>query len=186
MRATRWIVGALLLAAVVLAVKYTRHYFVAKNFYAVEPGLCRGGKQSGRVFSQLLREHHFKTVISLAGEFPEERKAAEAAGARYLVFKWKGSGLGPFDEYQQVAKLLQDPALRPVFYHCFGGEKRTNAATFAYLIETGLPPETAFARLEPYGFSKADDTQLYAHLQEYVTWRELQRAHTASPATAHK
>ena len=178
----RIVIGLFLaIAGVVLTIKYTRYYVIPKNFKMVEKDLFRGGKQSDRVFGELLETYKFKTVVSLTGEFKEQEKAAVAGGAKYVFYAWRGSGVGPFNEYKEAALLLANPASRPAFFHCYAGDKRSNATTFAVSLEEGMSAEQAFARLEQFGFSKTEDTTLYQHLKEYAAWREIQNKDALQP-----
>jgi hypothetical protein len=173
----KWFVALasiLVIVGLILTVKYTRFYFIPKNFNVVEQDLYRGGKQTDRVFRELLDKYKFKTVVSLTGEFKEQEKAATDAGAKYIHYSWHGSGVGPFDEYQAVGALLKDTATRPALFHCYGGDKRCNAVTFAISLEEGMSPDKAFERLEQFGFSRTADTTLYQHLKDYAEWREQQ------------
>jgi hypothetical protein len=172
MRFSPFVIGILTVLALVLIAKNTRYYFIAKRFYTVDDNLYRGGKQRDAKFTDLLHTYNFKLVISLAGEINGQRKIAESNGAKYVAYHWRGSGRGPFDEYLTVARLLKEHAGESVFYHCWSGEKRTNAATYAYYLEMGLSPEAAFAHLHPYGFSELDDAGLHEYLLEYTAWRE--------------
>ena len=171
----------LVIVGLILTIKYTRFYFIPKNFNVVEQDLYRGGKQTDRVFRELLDKYKFKTVVSLTGECKEQEKAAADAGASYVFYNWHGSGVGPFNEYQAVSTLLTNTATRPAFFHCAAGDKRSNAVTFAISLDEGMTPDKAFARLEQYGFSKTIDTTLYQHLKDYAEWRERQSKDVKPP-----
>jgi protein tyrosine phosphatase (PTP) superfamily phosphohydrolase (DUF442 family) len=179
------VVAVVGLVAVALTIKYTRFYFIPKNFQVIEKDLYRGGKQTDRIFVELLNQYKFKTVVSLTGEFKEQEQAATDAGAKYVHYAWHGSGIGPFEEYQAVGKLLKEAA-RPTFYHCYGGDKRASAATFAVSLEEGMTPDEAFKRLQQFGFSNTEDSALYQHLKDYAAWREKNAATSSNPpATQH-
>ena len=65
-----------------------------KTFNTVEQGVYRGmGRQSDRVFHQLLDQYKFKTVVSLTGEAKEQEKAVTDTGGKYVHYNWHGSGL---------------------------------------------------------------------------------------------
>ncbi len=175
----------LVVAGLILTIKYTRYYVLPKNFKMVEKDLYRGGKQSDRVFQELLDKYKFKTVVSLTGNFKDQEKAAAAGGAKYIYYTWHGTGVGPFTEYKEAGVLLANAASRPAFFHCYAGDKRSNATTFAISLEEGLSVEQAFTRLEQFGFSKTEDRTLYQHLKEYADWREAQlKEAAAKPAGA--
>ena len=184
---------ALLAGVVIFAVltsagfllNHYKYYFYPRRFFAVEPGaLYRGGRQTPRVLERLIRKHGFRTIINLddkildddpADPRPDrylfEKKLAQAFGIQYHGFLWKGTGVGPFPEYDRAASLIADSA-RPVFLHCSAGSKRTGAALAAYWIRFhGLTYEQAMARLRNECDVVLDEQgALPTHLQNYYEY----------------
>jgi len=172
----KWLI--LLVCGVVVvygAIKASYYVFPLRFHRIDESPVYRGALQKDRVFKKILEDHEIKTVISLTGEIEPQRKIAEAAGARYLVYHWWGSGVGPFEEYREVGRILADPSSQPVFFHCVGGDHRSSAATFSYLLEKGASLDEALDTLEEYGFDPAEERMLAEHLRAYAEWRN-QRA----------
>ena len=153
------------------AIKASYYVFPLRFHRIDESPVYRGALQKDRVFKKIVEDHQFKTVISLAGEIESQRKIAEAAGARYLVYHWRGSGVGPFEEYREVGQILANPSSQPVFFHCVGGDHRSSAATFSYLLEKGVSLEEALDKLEEYGFNAAEERMFADHLRAYAEWR---------------
>ena len=164
-----------LTVCVVLAIKY-RFFVFQKKFQVVEEGaIYRGAEQTDGVFRELVTDLHCKSVISLMGSVDNEAKWSNQNHIKYYTFTWNGSGWGAFDQYYEVGKLLHSQAERPIFFHCAAGDHRANAATFAYLLESGHNAEDALDILvNKFGMSEEEEekSELAAHLRDYAVWRE--------------
>ena len=177
-----WLILLVCGVAVVYGAIKASYYVFPLRFYRIdESPVYRGALQKDRVFKKIVEDHKLKTVVSLTGEIDSQREIAEAAGARYLVYRWQGSGVGTFEEYQEVGRILADPSSSPVFFYCVGGHQRSNAATFSYLLEKGASLEEALDQL--YDFDAVEDSRLGDHLRAYAEWRDqtLRRGRESGP-----
>jgi protein tyrosine phosphatase (PTP) superfamily phosphohydrolase (DUF442 family) len=181
--------GGMLIAVLTSAgmVLYNNRFEVfPRSLHEIEPGgLYRGGRQAPRVLEGLIRKHGFRTIINLddkvldddpagppkADSYLPEKNLAKTHGIGYFAFLWKGSGVGPFQEYDRVATLIAQ-AERPVFFHCSAGSKRVSAALAAYWIRfQGHTYDQAMERLRrEYGLTLGDEGKLPLHLRSYFEY----------------
>lgn len=178
-----------ILVASVVVVKECRYYFIPKNFGIVESGaIYRGGCQTPRVLRNILQKYHIRTVVNLDDQILDydgakgravDRYAAEKAiagelGIRYVGFVWEGTGLGPFGEYDAAADILASTYSQPVFLHCSGGKRRTNAALAAYWIRhCGYTFEQVVERLSQHrGFNLGHNRRFFEHLRKYYEYSQ--------------
>jgi uncharacterized protein (TIGR01244 family) len=158
-RARFALVGLLLVAAGAgVAALLSPSYY---HWVAVKEGvLYRSGQLEGDDLERAIREHGIRTVLNLRG-IPErdrgewyaaEAKATAASGAR-LVDVPIQPGEPPSPE--QVATLLalfDDPAARPVLFHCEHGVTRSAAVEALWRREyLGETAEEALARTATFG-----------------------------------
>jgi len=187
----------------VWAIKEYRHYLHAANFYVVEPGsFLRGARQNPYMLRKIIEEHHIRAIVNLddkvlerqdldrpdADPYEAEKALAKEHGIQYYGFIWQGSGVGPYEEYDEVADILASPANRPVFLHCAAGEKRTNAALAAYWIRhCGYTLDQAVQGLIPYGLSPSRKREFVDHLRGYYDYTKShpRSGVSAPPAPTH-
>lgn len=172
MKTTLWLgTGIGVIVLIVVGVDLYWHEFFPRRFFVVEEGtLFRGARQRDRALEGILEKHDCRTVLSLTGGVESNAEVTRDRGLRYMAYNWNGSGIGPYEEYRDVARILADEERQPVFYHCAGGRHRTNAATFAYQLESGATEGEAFEHIVRYGFDREEDEKLAAHLEGYAAW----------------
>jgi len=182
------VVGAvLLIAAAGWAIKVFRYRFIPRHLYIVEPGgLYRGGQQAPTVLRGIIQKYRIRTIVNLDDKvrryettneehpdlhYAEEKAIARELSLRYYGFLWKGSGIGPYEEYDAVADILATTSSRPIFFHCAAGEKRANAALAAYWIRhRGYTLEQVIEGLIPYGLHPQRKPDLLTHLRGYYEY----------------
>ena len=55
---------------------------------------------------------------------------------------------------RQALKVLSDPALRPLYFHCALGQDRTGALAAIYRMQKqGWPRDAALAEMQDFGFN---------------------------------
>jgi protein tyrosine/serine phosphatase len=177
----------LVVAASTALIKEYRHYFFPKRFRVVEPGaIYRGGQQTPRMLRKILEDNHIQTIINLDDKVldenprtgPDPYKAEKAIGGKYGVeyygFLWGGDGIGPFDEYDTVADILATTFSRPIFLHCAGGKRRTNAALAAYWIRhCGYTVKQVADRLDRRdGFERKNEPHFFHHIEKYFQYAQ--------------
>lgn len=178
MNRRRWIVLVSLVSAggLSLAAAETKYYFLPKRFHVVEAGeIYRGGWQKPNPLRRILVDHHIKTVLNVACNPPEQDAAGEGAVVRELGVGWHkilmpGTGCGTFEQLDEAADVIADPANRPIFVHCAAGVHRTNTAIAAFRIKhCGWSVEQAFAEMGRYGFDPKRDGVQMQHLRRFVS-----------------
>jgi protein tyrosine phosphatase len=164
MNRRRWIVLALIcmLSGLGWAGVRFQYYFWPKRFGVVEAGqIYRGGWQTTRVLRRILHDYQIRTVLNVACNPPEQEAAGEGALIRQLGIAWHkilmpGTGLGTFEQLDEAASLLADPANRPIFIHCAAGVHRTNVSLAAYRLKyCGWSLDQALAEMKQFGFNPA-------------------------------
>jgi protein tyrosine/serine phosphatase len=174
------------IAATAWAIKEYRYYFFPAHFFVVEPdSFYRGARQTPSMLRRIIEEHHIRAIVNLddkvleredldrpdADPYEQEKALAKEYGIQYYGFIWEGSGVGPYQEYDEVADILASLANRPVFLHCAAGEKRTNAALAAYWIRhRGYTLEQAVEGLILYGQNPSRRPEFMDHLRGYYEY----------------
>ena len=128
----------------------------------VAPGIFRGAQPTPEGYATL-KAMGVRTVINLRTRHGE-RKAAEAAGMRYVEIPmsfWK-------DVDPAVVRIalsaMTDPANQPVFVHCSRGTDRTGVVMAVYRMEVdGWSEAEAEAEMEAFGFH-----EIWSQLKEFV------------------
>lgn len=136
------------------------------NYAVIAEGIARGGQPDPAGLGYL-KEHGFRTIINFR-QHHSERKQAEALGMTVVELPLQADMLGseaPTDE--QVRKFLEvinDPAQRPVFFHCAHGKDRTGTMAALYRIEIdGWTNDEAIEEMKAFGYHT-----IYQDLIDYV------------------
>ena len=142
--------------------------------YAAEvaPGIYRGGQPDpgGIVW---LRSLGIKTILNLRHYHGRREQAAvEAEGLRYLRVALGSSDAPAPAEVARILGFLRDPALHPIYVHCWRGADRTGAIMAVY-------------RMEDHGWSNDEALAEMQHFDHSRLWRDLRRfVKTYRPAAA--
>ncbi len=147
------------------------------------PGLIRGAWQSPAPLRRILAREHIRTVVTLTAINPDDPKylnqapILKQAGVDWVFIPMRGS-TATLDQMAEAADLLNDPARRPLFFHCVAGHHRTSLAHAAWLIRhRGASAEnawTAIARL-PWSRPEAPADQRDRAVIQAFAQREAQR-----------
>lgn len=169
-----WIVGGLVVALLGLAVGsalWVDRYYPWKHFRTVVPdAVYRSSQPTAANVDLAARRYGIKTLVNLRAErgpwLDEERQAAEKAGIRFVDLPIV-EGQPPSPE--QVATLLalyDDPARRPLLYHCQYGSIRSAGVEALFRMEVlGESNAHALDRSRTYG---TDLTQKYPAIAEFI------------------
>ena len=185
MNRRRWITIAGLTACSALgySLKGYRYYFVPKRFAVVEPGeLYRGGWQMPGPLRRIIARYGIKTILNLACDPEESDALGEGAVVRELGIGWHkilmpGTGRGSYEQLDEAADILASSAARPLFFHCAGGEHRTNMALAAYRLKhCGWPIKRALGEITEYGFDRRKNSRQLEYLRAYVEHLDARRA----------
>jgi protein tyrosine/serine phosphatase len=155
----RWMVaGLVLIAAVVLVVKYIRPWVALDNFGVVEPGkIYRSGQPKPYQLESLIREYDIRTVINTREPevreslIREEQEICDRTGARMVRIPMPGDGRGSYEQYDEVVALLGDPTNLPVLVHCARGSYRSGAVIASYrVLVQGWSEDDAIREMAKY------------------------------------
>lgn len=125
------------------------------NFGKVDDTLWRGARPTEKGLMQL-KSQGVKTLVN----FENDKKAVESEAA------WcKANGIAfvsiplsvitppKLEKVNQFLALANDPAARPLYFHCMQGRDRTGTAAFAYRIShDGWSYDRAYQEMVSYDF----------------------------------
>lgn len=136
----------------------------------IADGVYRGAQPDGVEGYRALKDQGITTVINLR-QFHDSREEAEAAGLAYVSLPVQASVLGsePPSEAQvrRFFEIVNDPAQRPVYFHCMTGKDRTGTLCALYRMEQdGWSNEDAEAELHAFGYHTVYD-DLVEFVREY-------------------
>lgn len=136
---------------------YVKAKNVIRNFDVVTPWFYRGG-QPGKDGLLALADLGIKTIVCLRWSnkmIASERAAVEQLGMNFVSIPlnyWTMPSPRHLDEFFE---LIQDPATRPVFLHCFHGADRTGLMVAMYRItHENWDFGRAYAEMKARGFHR--------------------------------
>ncbi len=136
------------------------------NYAVITDGIARGG-QPDSAGLDYLKDHRFRTIINLR-QHHSERKQAEALGMTVVELPVRADAVDsepPTDEQvRKFFEVINDPARRPVFFHCAHGKDRTGTMAALYRIEVdGWTNDEAIEEMKAFGYHA-----IYEDLIDYV------------------
>lgn len=185
------LLAIVVLAGIVLAVKFGRHHVLPKRFAVVEPGrLYRSGYCEPGPLTDVIRTHKIRTILTLLSNEPDstdqqrEEAVARREGVQLLRIPMPGDGRGAFADLDAAADAMADRSKQPMLVHCSAGVNRTGAAYVAYRLKyDGWTFERAMQEAQDHGWSPRSNPELRDHLRAYARYLSAQFARTR-PATA--
>ena len=175
----RWVTGvAVVIVAVVLAVKLARPWIALDNFGVVEPGkIYRSGQPKPYQLENLIRKYGIRTVINTRelevreSLIRSEQEICDRAGARMVRIRMPGDGRGTYEQYDEAVALLRDPTNLPALVHCARGSYRSGAVIASYrVLVQGWSEDDAIREMAKYR-ADTDNHVLIPHLREYFRSR---------------
>jgi protein tyrosine/serine phosphatase len=162
-------------AAVILTIKYTRYHVYPKRFGVVEPGkIYRGGEQEAGPYRRIIEENGIRAIVTCMGENPDshheqlETRLVEEFDLGQLRFPMPGDGRGTFNRLEAAAAAIADPENQPVFLHCAAGVHRTGATIAVYRMKyCGWDLNRALAELRENWIEDDRYATLSEHLRIY-------------------
>jgi protein tyrosine/serine phosphatase len=150
-----------------IAERFARRLLDARGVsYAAEvaPGLYRGGQPDLEGVAWLA-SIGVRTVVNLRHfHGGRERKNVEAAGLDYRRLALESSDAPTPDQVVAFLGLVRDPALRPLYVHCWHGVDRTGVMMAVYRMEEeGWSNDDAFAEMKHF-----DASRLWRDLRNFV------------------
>jgi protein tyrosine/serine phosphatase len=171
-------IGVVLLIACVASAICVDRYYPWHHFRTVVPGgVYRAGQPSAEDVDLAVERYGIKTLVNLRDErgpwLEEERYAAEKAGIRFVDLRIPENHPPTPEQVDLLLTLYDDPAHRPLLYHCQYGSIRSAAVEALFRMEVlGESNEQAFERSRTFG---ADLEEKYpaivAFIRDYVPRR---------------
>lgn len=124
-----------------------------KNFGQMDENFFRGAQPKQGDYESLAALG-IKTIIDLQ-DSPEsyEKRAAEAAGMRYVNIPMSDSNRPSDSQIEQFLKLAIDPATGRFYVHCAGGRHRTGVMGAVYrMSHDGWDFDRAYKEMKDYDF----------------------------------
>ena len=156
-----------------------------KNFGAVSDKYFRGA-QPGKCDYGELAAMGIKTVIDLQREGEaDEQQLVEGAKMNFYRIPMSDKDTPSPQQVEQFLKLVNDPALQPVFVHCRGGRHRTGAMTAIYrMTHDGWTPEQAFQEMKHYDFERGFGHGALKSYVYYYYWQVQQKGVVVTTGTS--
>lgn len=150
------------------------------NFGKVEDTLWRGARATEKGLAQL-KQMGVKTIVN----FENDKKAVEAEaawckanGVTFVSIPLSVITPPKVEKVNQFLALANDPAARPLYFHCMQGRDRTGTAAFAYRItHDGWNYDRAYEEMVSYKFH----TYLLG-LRGFLVW--FAHTHKKTPSVA--
>lgn len=160
--------------------RHGRAYVLPMQFREIVPGMVyRGAWQQDLPMRSIIKTHHIKTIVALAhpGDHPlalKERALAEEMGVRWVHIpivddRNLAYGKSMNELLDQAASVINDPASRPVYFHCHHGLNRASMAQIAWRTRyCGWTLEQANAEINrEFGLIRATHGPDYRYMSRY-------------------
>src|SRR6188474_3155973 len=133
--------------------RITRATITIGNFGEVAPTYFRGEQPEGSDYATLAA-FGIKTVIDLQADGQASEKGlVEKAGMAFHRIPMTTRKAPTSAQIAEFLKLVNDPAIQPVYVHCAGGKHRTGVMTAIYRMTADKwTPEQAFKEMKQYKF----------------------------------
>ncbi|MGD8452322.1 MAG: tyrosine-protein phosphatase [Phycisphaerae bacterium] len=139
-------------------------YDGTRHFGVVEEGvLYRCGQPTPAELTDLIQQHHFRTVVSLRGsrdaDDPDgweqaERQVCRDHGAEFVALPCNHKNPPTVEQMRQFLDVVQAPPRRPVLVHCRLGQQRTLLFCALHRVHAqGVDPEQALREMDELGFN---------------------------------
>lgn len=148
------------------------------NLGKVEPTLWRGARPTEKGIDTL-KAMGCKTIVNFENDkkvVAQEKAWAEARGIAFVSIPLSVVTPPKLEHVNRFLEIANDPAARPLYFHCMQGRDRTGTAAFAYRISHDRwSYDQAYAEMKSYKFH----TYLLG-LRGFLVWY----AKTQAPAAA--
>src|SRR5262249_11157345 len=144
----------------------------------------RGAWQRPGALRRIIAREKVRTIVTLTAinrddpKYVDQERVVRETGVDWVIVPMRGS-TATLGQMAEAAKMLADPALRPVFFHCVGGHHRTGLVHAAYRIQyQGWSAEAAWRELaalpwtRPEAVADRADRRL---IEAFAEWCEAGR-----------
>ena len=124
-----------------------------KNFGQLDEHFYRGGQPKEADYKDLA-DLGIKTIIDLRDDPTSyEKRAAEAAGMRYINIPMSDTKLPKEEQIQEFLKIANDPSTGAFYAHCAGGRHRTGVVGAVYrMTRYGWDYDRTYKEMKDYDF----------------------------------
>lgn len=127
------------------------------NLAEVEPGIWRGQIPT-RADLKELKGKGVKTVIDLQDEERHtwrEEKDAKSLDLKYFNIPMRRSKAVDMEAFKKFLIIASDPANKPLYVHCHGGQDRTGVMLALYRVEVdGWSHDKAYDEMLKHGYHR--------------------------------
>jgi tyrosine-protein phosphatase SIW14 len=128
-----------------------------RNFHTVHEGLMRGGQPTHAGY-QWLADNGVKTVVSFRYGpriISAERHACQSVGMQFVSIPLNYWTLPDQRVIDSFLALIDDPAKRPIYVHCFHGSDRTGLLMAIHrMARDGWTFDQAYNEMKACGFHR--------------------------------
>lgn len=153
------------------------------NFGKVEDTLWRGARPTEKGLQQL-KAQGVKTIVNFENDktvVQAEETWCKANGVRFVSIPLSVITPPKVSKIDQFLAIANDPAARPLYFHCMQGSDRTGTAAFSYRItHDGWSYDKAYQEMVSYKFH----TYLVG-LRGFLVWFAHTHEKGASVATQY-
>ena len=145
-----------------------------KNFGQMDERFYRGAQPKEADFKDLAALG-IKTIIDLRDDPTSyEKRAAEAAGLRYVNIPMSDTSYPKEAQVQQFLKLATDPATGAFYVHCAGGRHRTGVAGAVYRMSVyGWDYDRTYGEMKKFDFyTRWGHGPMKDYVEDY--WKKVQ------------
>ena len=126
------------------------------NLGHVEDTLWRGARPTDKGLAQLQGEMGIRTIVSFENDkkvVEHEKAWAEAHGVKFYSIAMSVITPPKQAKVDEWLKIAEDPANRPLYFHCMQGRDRTGVAGLTYRIHHDHQPfATAYTEMKQFKF----------------------------------
>lgn len=129
------------------------------NFGKVDDTLWRGARPTEKGLAQL-KSQGVRTVVNLENDkkaVKAEEAWCQANGVTFVSIPLSVITPPKLEKINQFLDLANDPAARPLYFHCMQGRDRTGTAAFAYRVSH-----------DGWDYHKAYDEMVSYHFHTYL------------------
>jgi protein tyrosine phosphatase (PTP) superfamily phosphohydrolase (DUF442 family) len=144
--------------------------------HAVDTLVFRGSQPGPEAFATLAQEG-FKTIVNLRYETDYEKHTVESLGMRSVYIPEAGMDAPTLEQTLQFLQIARDPAMQPVYFHCYTGVDRTGTMAACYRITQGWSAAQGIAEAKQLGMVADLDGAKLRFVEHFADYWHSKDAH---------